>query len=70
MLNGLRPVVVALLAYAAWDMAPNALKGPTTAFVAIAVSIAVVALILMIFTSIHPALIIIAGAIVGMGLKL
>lgn len=64
MLKGLRPVVVAMLAYAAWDMAPNALKGHTT------IVIAVVALALMIFTPIHPALIIIAGAIVGMALKL
>ena len=64
MLKGLRPVVVAMLAYAAWDMAPNALKGHAT------IVIAVIALALMIFTPIHPALIIIAGALVGMGLKL
>jgi chromate transporter len=64
MLKGLRPVVVAMLAYAAWDMAPNALKGKTT------IVIGVVALALMILTPIHPALIIVAGALVGMGLKL
>jgi len=64
MLIGLRPVVVAMLAYAAWDMAPNALKGYR------AVAIAVVALTLMVFTSIHPALIIVAGAAVGMAIKL
>ncbi|MDR1873585.1 MAG: chromate transporter [Synergistaceae bacterium] len=64
MLKGLRPVVVAMLAYAAWDMAPNALKGRTT------MMIGAVALILMIFTPVHPALIIVAGALVGMGLKL
>ncbi|MDR1732509.1 MAG: chromate transporter [Synergistaceae bacterium] len=64
MLRGLRPVVVAMLAYAAWDMAPNALKGSIT------VAIGVVALLLMVFTPIHPALIIVAGALVGLGLKL
>jgi chromate transporter len=64
MLRGLRPVVVAMLAYAAWDMAPNALKGYKT------VAIGVVALAMMIFTPVHPALIVVAGAIVGMGLKL
>ena len=64
MLKGLRPVVVAMLAYAAWDMAPNALKGYKTVVIAIA------ALSLMIFTPIHPALIIVAGAIVGTALKL
>ena len=64
MLRGLRPVVVAMLAYAAWDMAPNALKGYRT------IVICVVALALMIFTPIHPALIIVAGAIVGTVLKL
>ncbi|MDR1977577.1 MAG: chromate transporter [Synergistaceae bacterium] len=64
MLRGLRPVVVAMLAYAAWDMAPNAFKGRATWI------IGAVALALMIFTSIHPALIIFAGAIVGIGMKL
>jgi chromate transporter len=64
MLKGLRPVVVALLAYAAWDMGPSALKGYPT------IVIAVVALALMILTPIHPALIIIAGAITGTALKL
>lgn len=64
MLKGLRPVVVAMLAYAAWDMAPNALKEYKT------VAIGIVALGLMIFSPIHPALIIVAGAIVGTVLKL
>ena len=64
MLRGLRPVVVAMLAYAAWDMAPNALKGYKT------VAIGVVALAMMIFTPVHPALIVVAGALVGMALKL
>ena len=64
MLKGLRPVVVAMLAYAAWDMAPNALKGHMT------IVIAAVSLALMIFTPIHPALIIVAGALIGVALKL
>ena len=63
-LRGLRPVVVAMLAYAAWDMAPNALKG------AITIAIGVIALALMILTPIHPALIIVAGAVAGIALKL
>ena len=64
MLKGLRPVVVALLAYAAWDMGPSALKGYPT------VVVGVVALAFMILTPIHLALIIIAGAVVGITLKL
>jgi len=64
MLKGLRPVVVAMLVYAAWDMAPNALKEYRT------IAIAIIALALMILTSIHPALIVVAGAIVGMAMKL
>jgi chromate transporter len=59
MLRGLRPVVVAMLAYAAWDMAPNALKGYKT------VAIGIAALAMMIFTPVHPALIVVAGALVG-----
>ena len=64
MLIGLRPVVLAMLFYAAWDMAPNALKEYRT------IAIAIIALALMILTSIHPALIVVAGAIVGMAMKL
>ena len=64
MLKGLRPVVVAMLAYAAWDMAPNALKGYATWIIGL------IALALMIFSPIHPALIIVAGAIVGVLFKL
>ncbi len=64
MLRGLRPVVVAMLAYAAWDMAPNALKS-RTAWVICAISLA-----LMVFSPLHPALIIVAGAAAGIALKL
>lgn len=67
MLKGLRPVVVAMLAYAAWDMAPNALaltgRGVT-------VILAIAALALMVFNVLHPALIIVVGAAVGITLKL
>lgn len=63
-LRGLRPVVVAMLAYAALDMTPNAIKGIQT------IVICVIALSLMIFSPIHSAFIIIIGAIVGIGLKL
>ena len=64
MLKGLYPVVVAMLAYAAWDMVPNAIKGYPT------IVIAIIALALMILTPIHPALSIVAGAVVGIALKL
>lgn len=66
MLKGLRPVVVAMLAYAAWDMAPNAFKDKRTATVMIGGA----ALALMLFSPIHPALIIVAGALVGIALGL
>lgn len=64
MLRGLRPVVVAMLAYAAWDMAPHALKNVSTW------TIGLVAMALMVFTPIHPALIIVMGATIGVALKL
>ena len=64
MLKGLRPVVVAMLLYAAWDMTPSALKGYQTAVIAFA------ALGLLIFTPVHPALLIVAGAVLGTALKL
>lgn len=64
MLKGLRPVVVAMLAYAAFDMAPSSMKGP------LSWSIGLVALLLMVFTRVHPALLIVAGAIAGIALKL
>ena len=64
MLRGLRPVVVAMLAYAAWDMAPNALKNFTTA------AIGAIAFALLIFTPIHPALVVMMGAAAGVLLKL
>lgn len=64
MLSGIRPVVVSMLAYAAWDMAPNALKDKMTAVIFI------ISLFLMVFSPIHPAFIIIAGAVAGVMLKL
>lgn len=64
MLAGVRPVVVAMLAYAAWDMAPDAVKSKTTALIAVSAFLA------MIFLPLHPALIIAIGAAVGLALKL
>lgn len=63
-LRGLRPVVVAMLAYAAYDMAPSALKEQRT------IALALISLTLMIYTGIHPALIIVMGAAIGITLKL
>ncbi|HCL79707.1 MAG TPA: chromate transporter [Synergistaceae bacterium] len=59
MLKGLRPVVVALLAYAAYDMSFGSITGVATG------AIAAVTLLLMIHTKIHPALFIVAGAAAG-----
>ena len=64
MLKGIRPVVVAMLAYAAYDMAPNALKNVTTVLIGLA------SMALMIFSPLHPALIIVIGALAGILLKL
>ena len=64
MLKGLRPVVVAMLAFAAWDMSPSSFPGPATWV------IGAVTLFLMIRTKIHPALFVVAGAAAGALLKL
>ena len=64
MLKGLRPVVVAMLAYAAYDFSFNALTDVATWI------IGAVTLALMIFTKIHPALFVVAGAVAGILLKL
>jgi len=64
MLKGLRPVVVAMLAYAAYDFSSNSLINYATW------GIGIVTLVLMIFTKIHPALFIVAGAAAGVLLKL
>ena len=64
MLKGLRPVVVALLVYAAYDMSFGSLTGILTWI------IGGVTLLLMIFTKIHPALFVVAGAIAGALLQL
>ena len=64
MLKGLRPVVVAMLAYAAYDMSFGSLTGPATWV------IGAVTLALMIFTKIHPALFVVAGAVAGVALGL
>lgn len=64
MLKGLRPVVVAMLAYAAYDMSHGSLTVPATWI------IGAVTLCLMIFTKIHPALFVVAGAVAGVALGL
>ena len=64
MLKGLRPVVVAMLAYAAYDLSFGSLTGHVTWI------IGAVTLALMIFTKIHPALFIVAGAVAGVFFKL
>lgn len=64
MLKGLRPVVVAMLAYAAYDMSFGSLTNVVTWL------IGGVTLALMIFTKIHPALFVVAGAVAGALLKL
>ncbi|NLA91660.1 MAG: chromate transporter [Synergistaceae bacterium] len=57
MLRGLRPVVVALLAFAAYDMSFGSITRIATVLIGAA------AHLLMIFTKIHPALFIVAGAV-------
>lgn len=64
MLKGLRPVVVAMLAYAAYDMSFSSLTS-LTAWI-----IAAFTLALMIFTKIHPAIFVIVGAMAGIVLGL
>ncbi|MDR1943290.1 MAG: chromate transporter [Synergistaceae bacterium] len=64
MLKGLRPVVVAMLAYTAYSMAPSSMKGASTW------CIGLIALLLMIFTKINPVWIIAAGAATGVIFKL
>ena len=53
-----------MLAYAAWDMAPNALKNVTT------IAMGVIAFALLILTPIHPAFVVVMGAVAGVLLKL
>ena len=64
MLKGLKPVVVAMMAYVAYDMSFDSLIDYMTWL------IGAITLALMIFTKIHPALFIVAGAVAGMLLKL
>ena len=64
MLKGLRPVVVAMLAYAASDLSFGSLTGAATYIIGAA------AMLLLVKTKIHPALLIIAGALSGVILRL
>lgn len=63
-LSGIRPVVVSMLAFAAWDMAPSALKSRQTA------AIFAVSLLLMLWGAVNPAFLIVAGAAVGAIMRL
>lgn len=60
MLKAVRPVVVALVALVVWDVFPVSVKSWDTALI-LAVSFLIVAL-----TSIHPALVIAAAALLGL----
>lgn len=64
MLKGLRPVVVAMLIYAAYDFSLGSMIDHATWL------IGAITLALMIFTKIHPALFIVAGAVAGVLLRL
>ena len=64
MLKGLRPVVVAMLAYAAYAFSFDSLINYETW------GIGAITLVLMVFTKIHPAVFIVAGAAAGVLLKL
>ncbi|MEP7198371.1 MAG: chromate transporter [Chloroflexota bacterium] len=59
-LKAVRPVIVALLAFTAYDLFPK--TGVSWDYIAIGV----VALALMIFTDVHPALIIAGAAVLGL----
>ena len=59
-LKAVRPVVIALIAYTAYDLFPSGVKGWDTLL------IGAVALALMIFTDLHPALMIAAAAALGL----
>jgi len=63
-LKGLRPVVVAMLAYAAYEFSFDSLVNYATW------GIGATTLALMVFTKIHPALFIVAGAVAGVLLQL
>jgi chromate transporter len=58
-LKAVRPAVVALLAWTAWDIAPSGIKGWDTALIAIVSFVAVT------FANVHPALVILLTAILG-----
>ena len=58
-LRGIRPAVVALLAWTAWDIAPKAVKNVPQGIVALATFAAII------LFNIHPALAIIGAAVVG-----
>ncbi len=59
LLRGIRPAVVALLAWTAWDIAPKTIKSVPQAVVAVVTFLAII------LFNIHPALAIILAAVVG-----
>ena len=59
LLKGIRPVVLALLALVVYEMFPKAVVSVSTGV------IGVIALLVMVFTNLHPALSIICGGVVG-----
>lgn len=60
---GVRPTVVSLITYAAYTMGKKVLKTPPT------IAIAVAATLLIIVFDLHPAMLIVAGALIGLGLN-
>ena len=58
-LKAARPVVIALLAWTAWELAPGGIKSIDTGLIAIA------AFALVTFLNLHPALVIILAAVLG-----
>lgn len=59
---GVRPTVVSLITYAAWTMGKKVLKTPRK------VAMAVIATALIIAFKLHPALLIVSGALIGLSL--
>ncbi|MFT4626939.1 MAG: chromate transporter [Myxococcota bacterium] len=58
-LNGVKPAVVGMLAFVAWDLAPTAVVGGTSAALALAAFVALA------FGKVHPGLVIVAAAALG-----
>lgn len=57
---GVRPAVVSLIAYAAWTLGKKVVKSPLT------LALAIAATAFMVFLNMHPAILILTGAILGL----